>query len=183
MKPTRKERFRYIFQKHYPWLCQIAYGYVRNEKESEDIVQEVFISMWNKGKDNMPEKEFAAYATVCVKNSCISHIRKNRSVTVQIDKSPEAHNIHNPERSEDSALMLKKAEEAVGILPEKCREIFLMNKVEKFKYREISAKLGISEKTVENQMGKAIRLIREYIAANPLAIILITTLTFFINCM
>ena len=63
MRTDRKDLFKHRFQKHYPRLCSIAYGYVLDRDESEDIVQEVFIHIWDKGKDDLPEQEFLAYLT------------------------------------------------------------------------------------------------------------------------
>lgn len=61
-------------------------------------------------------------------------------------------------------------------MPPKCREVFRMSKLQRMKYKEIASRLNISEKTVENHIGKAIKIIRAYIAANPI----ITTITLFI---
>lgn len=76
MKTDRKEIFKSRFNEHYPRLCSIAYEYVSDADDSEDIVQELFINIWDKGKDALPDKEFAAYITTAVKNACISFLRK-----------------------------------------------------------------------------------------------------------
>lgn len=67
MRADNKEIFKTRFQKHYPRLCNIAYGYVSDKEDSEDIVQELFVYVWNKGLDSMAEPEFAAYMTTAVK--------------------------------------------------------------------------------------------------------------------
>lgn len=86
MKAYRKEIFKSRFQEHYPRLCCIACGYVSDKEDAEDIVQELFISVWNKGLDEMEEKEFAAYMTTAVKNSCISFLRKRKDDVVSVDR-------------------------------------------------------------------------------------------------
>ena len=58
MRADRKDIFKSRFQEHYSRLCRIAYGYVSDQDDAEDIVQELFISVWNKRLDDMPEKEF-----------------------------------------------------------------------------------------------------------------------------
>lgn len=88
MRADRKEIFKSRFQKHYSRLCNIAYGYVSDRDDSEDIVQELFISIWNKGLDSMPEAEFTAYVTTSVKNSCISFLRKRKEDVVSIEDYP-----------------------------------------------------------------------------------------------
>lgn len=67
MRADRKDIFKSRFQEHYSRLCRIAYGYVSDQDDAEDIVQELFISVWNKRLDDMPEKEFAAYMTTSVR--------------------------------------------------------------------------------------------------------------------
>lgn len=82
MRTDRKELFRVRFEQHYPRLCSIAYGYVSDYDESEDIVQELFIHIWDKGKDCLPEQELTAYLTTAVKNRCISFLRRKKEDTV-----------------------------------------------------------------------------------------------------
>lgn len=71
--------FKVRFQKHYPRLCALAYGYVSDKDDSEDIVQEAFIHIWDKGKDDLPEQEFMAYLATAVKNGCISFCAKGKT--------------------------------------------------------------------------------------------------------
>lgn len=178
MTDERRDIFRARFQKHYPRLCNIAYGYVLDRDDSEDIVQELFINIWNKGKDNLPEKEFMAYMTTSVRNSCISFLRRKQEGTVSIeDHQIAAHEtIDDRDEYEDGE---KTREEhlqcALDTLPPKCKDIFLMAKLQGMKYREIAAQLGLSEKTIENQMTKAIKLLRTYVAEHKLHFITIVT--------
>lgn len=90
MRTDRKELFRVRFEQHYPRLCSIAYGYVSDYDESEDIVQELFIHIWDKGKDCLPEQELTAYLTTAVKNRCISFLRRKKEDTVSIEDYPLA---------------------------------------------------------------------------------------------
>lgn len=186
MRADRKEIFRSRFQKHYSRLCSIAYGYVSDRDDSEDIVQELFISIWNKGLDSMPEAEFTAYVTTSVRNSCISFLRKRKEDVVSIedclflagdvtDDSPEA--------GHESPSPAELLESALATLPPKCKDIFLMAKLQGLKYREIAQKLELSEKTVENQMTKAIKMLRAYAAENRslLAVAIILLLSIIVN--
>ena len=188
MRETRKETFKSLFQKHYPRLCHIAYGYVLDRDDSEDIVQELFINVWDKGKDTLPEKEFAAYMTTAIRNSCISFLRKKQGAFVSIDDYPTAA-IDTPDEIYDEADEAKSPDNlllvALASLPPKCKEVFLLAKLKGMKYREIAEKLNLSEKTIENQMTRAIRLLRTYVAENnALRMILITiVLSIFLNCM
>lgn len=147
--------------------------------ESEDIVQEVFIHIWDKGKDDLPEQEFLAYLTTAVKNNCISFLRKRKDSPASLEDYPladshPAEEDHHGEESHRSAEEI--VEDALGTLPPKCKDIFVMAKLKGMKYREIAQTLNLSEKTIENQMSKAIKMLRTYAAANPLLLIAISTL-------
>lgn len=185
MKANRKDIFKARFQEHYSRLCHIAYGYVSDRDDAEDIVQELFISVWNKQLDAMPEKEFSAYLTTSVKNSCISFLRKRKEDTVSIDEHPASASCMPDEMPEEGS---KSPEEvlhaALSTLPPKCKEIFLLAKLQGLKYREIAGKLNLSEKTVENQMTKAIKLLRVYVAEHSFLLVAVVAviLSIIINC-
>lgn len=180
MDNSRKEKFRSRFNEHYSRLCAIAYSYVSDTDDSEDIVQELFINIWDKGKDSLSDSDFAAYITTAVKNSCISFLRKKCSYTISMDDNPaigaEAAGTLDYDTSDDERERKSPEEllnEVLDILPPKCKEIFLLSKLKGLKYKEIAEKLSLSEKTVENQMGKALKLLREYAAKNSIIISII----------
>lgn len=172
MNANRKEQFKIRFETHYPRLCQIAFGYVACREDAEDIVQELFVGIRNREADLMPEKDFAAYITTAVKNSCISFLRKKQDSTVSIDDHPAAASTLPDEEHDPSAL------------PPKCREIFLMAKQKGMKYKEIAAALELSEKTIENQMTKAIKLLREFVSrhGSVLLVVAVIVLSVIANC-
>lgn len=182
MKVHRKEVFKSRFEEHYPRLCRIAYGYVSDKDDAEDIVQELFITAWNKELDVLSEKEFAAYMTTAVKNSCISFLRKRKGNVVSIeDHQLSAHNVLDDElgAGDNEKTPGEMLEEVLSILPPKCKDIFLMAKLHDMKYRDIAARLNLSEKTIENQMTKAIKLLRAYVAEN--CFILAAMITFILS--
>lgn len=186
MNLTRTKRFKERFGKYYQMLCRIAYGYIPDADECEDIVQETFITVWNKQKDRLSEKEFTAYMITAVKNNCISFLRKQTADRISIDDDLATHSVaHLQADTSDDAEKYsphEKIQQLLSILPPKCKEVFMMNKLYGMKYREIASELEISEKTVENQMGKAIRMLREFAAKNPvLFLIIVMTIMFFNN--
>ena len=178
MKVSRKELFKSRFLKHYPRLCCIAYGYVSDRADSEDIVQELFVSVWDKNLDDMPENEFAAYITTAVRNRCISFLRKRTCDIVPIDgrqvsaETMAADEVH----CSDEPTMEERLEAGLATLPTRCRDIFMMAKLHGMKYREIASSLNLSEKTVENQMTKALKLLRQYAAANSFVVTVLVTI-------
>ena len=137
MSTDRKELFRVRFEQHYPRLCSIAYGYVSDYDESEDIVQELFIHIWDKGKDCLPEQELTAYLTTAVKNRCISFLRRKKEDTVSIEDYPLAdHHLadETADSSENRRSPEEVLEEALSTLPPKCKDVFLMAKLKGMKY-------------------------------------------------
>lgn len=185
MEANRRERFENRFQAHYSRLCGVAYGYVADREDAEDIVQELFISVWDKGKDSLGDREFAAYMTVAVRNSCISFLRRKQEGTVSIEDYPAAaSSLPDDSLDGEEPSPEERLQAALSVLPPRCRDIFLMSKLRGMKYREIAGVLGISEKTVENQMTKAVKLLRAYVASgSPVLIVVITiVLSIIANC-
>ena len=171
MVDKRKEEFKRSFEKYYPVLCNIAYRYLLDKETSEDIVQDTMLSVWQNKKDLLPESELVPYLKVSIRNNCISFLRKQTFEVLSIVCSL------TEEYEEEGVASSEKIEHLLGVLPTKCSLVFRMNKLHGMKYREIAEELNISEKTVENQMGKAIRLLRDYVASHPYTLILFLVLS------
>lgn len=178
MKVSRKDIFKSRFLKHYPRLCCIAYGYVSDRDDSEDIVQELFVSVWDKELDGMPENDFSAYITTAVRNRCISFLRKRTCDIVPIDERQVSVEVmaDGSGSCDGEPTMEERLEAALAVLPTRCRDIFMMAKLHGMKYREIASSLNLSEKTVENQMTKAMKLLRRYVAANSFVMAALVTI-------
>lgn len=165
---NQKDNFKERFDTYYPMLCRVASGYISDAQECEDIVQECFIAVWNNGKHNLEEKDFLAYMIRAVKNNCISFLRKQNFQVVSIDEDAEMSR-HAAAVTDEEAIenpLSEQLEKILSILPPKCKEVFLLSKMHGLKYQEIAVELGISVKTIENQMGKALKLIREHIKSS-----------------
>jgi RNA polymerase sigma-70 factor (family 1) len=184
MKSIRKELFKGRFNDYYPLLCKIALKYISNHEECEDIVQETFIAVWNKSKDDLPEKEFISYMVMAVKNNCISFLRKNKHETVYMEEMlPSSLSMEsNEEEIEQHGAPPPQEQlaELLAILPAKCREVFIMSKLRRLKYREIGEILNISEKTVENHMGKAIKLLKMHVQSDKFVLMFLVILSILI---
>ena len=146
MKTDRKKRFQTRFERYYPMLCRIAAGYLADSDDCEDVVQELFISIWNHGKDDLEED------------------RRLDTVSADTEASLQLSDTTESEQPTDYATLL---DTLLALLPPKCRDVFMMSKIQKMKYKEIAAALDISEKTVENHIGKAIHIIRAYATSHP----------------
>lgn len=134
--------------------------------------------------DDMPEKEFAAYMTTSVRNSCVSFLRKRKEDMVSIDDHPASASCMPDETPEEGKTLQDILDSALETLPPRCKDVFLLAKLQGLKYREMAEKLEVSEKTVENQMTKAIKLLRAYVAAHGALLVTVAAiiLSIIINC-
>ncbi|WP_329905468.1 RNA polymerase sigma-70 factor [Porphyromonas pogonae] len=167
-----KERFKELFYDHYARLCHIALKMIPNKDTCEDIVQECFLNLWEKHRlDNVSNP--GAYLTLVVRNRCIDYLRqKNSDISFDDNISLHEHDIVE-ESYEEKPDAVKIISQALSLLPPKCREIFELSKIKRKTYQEIANELNLSIKTIENQMGKAIKIIRQFAKDHPQYFILI----------
>ncbi|HCA06257.1 RNA polymerase sigma-70 factor [Chryseobacterium sp.] len=160
--------FKALYYQYYQPLCNHAFKYLSDRDESEDVVQEVLIRFWELKKEMPNDLAARNYLFTAVRNRSISVLRQKNNIRfVPID----GHDLEIPEEinkeqdGENISLFIEKAFED---LSPKCAEVFKLSRIGKLKYAEIAEHLGISIKTVENQMGKAIKHMRDFIDKNPL---------------
>lgn len=151
---TGKEYDRYFRSLYLP-LGMYAMRIVDDAQWAEDIVEDAFTKAWQAITDGQNIIDFKAYMYRIVRNGCISFIRA-RKETVGIESIPEADE-EAADTSERDALIWK----AIDSLPEKCREVFLLSKRDGLSNDQIAEKMGISVKTVKNQMTKAYSRLRD----------------------
>lgn len=132
----------------------------------EDIVQESFVKLWNGRNDTTIETSVKAYLYQAVKNACLNSI-KHIGVKESYKKYNQAE-IEYAEQTESDNITAGELEERIRrnieSLPTERRKIFMLSRYENLKYKEIADTLGISVKTVENQMGKALAHLRKELA-------------------
>jgi len=155
--------FELLFRKYYVRLCGFANKFLNDPEESREIVQDVFLGLWEVREDIRPEDSLNSYLFRITQNKCINKLRRRRVES----KYTEILQLVYAEKSEispyDSLLGNELEHEistAVGKLPVKCREIFDLSRMEGLKYSEIATMLQISVKTVEAQMSKALKILR-----------------------
>ncbi len=155
---TGKE-FDYRLRKLYLPLGMDALRFLDDAQNAADIVENCFMIPWqaiDEGKDIL---DFQSYMYRSVRNACISFIR-NRKETVGLENIPEADEEAVDTSERDAAIW-----KAIDQLPEKCREVFLLSKRDGLSNEEIADQMGISIKTVKNQMTKAFSRLRESLSS------------------
>lgn len=155
-----------LFRRHYAGLCQIAIRFVGDGGEAEDIVQELFLSIWEK-REKLPEDVagVGAYLRRATRNRSLNFLRDRNRIPVDDGDPPEApSSLGNPGEQIEAAELRQRIDRAIDRLPERCRLIFVMSRIEEMSHREISEALDISNKTVENQMTRAYRFLRQWLA-------------------
>ncbi len=151
-----------IFRRHYASLCLAANRVLRDKNKSEDLVQDVFFELWKKRGTLQIHSSLGAYLKRATLNKALNYIRDEKIKSsgeepLQILKSYQADAQGQLEIQE----LQKRIDQAINQLPERCRLVFSLSRFEAMTYREIAEELDISIKTVENQITKALRLLRE----------------------
>lgn len=159
-----RDAFKALFDTYYASLCHYASHFLNDDALSEEVVQELFVRLWEKRKSLDVETSVRQYLFRSVRNGCLNQIQHDKVRRLHGTRLKEALTSENP--SEDFLItpeMILKLEEGIESLPEKRREIFRLSREKGLKYREIAEKLKISVKTVEAQMGLALKTLRSKI--------------------
>ena len=161
-----EKAFEQTFRNYYPRLCNYACSLLKDEEESEEVVQTVFLTIWEKREDLEITLSLKSYLYRAVHNHCL-----NRFKHASVREVHREHTLHFTSASYESVTEVihaseleERIEKAVSTLPEQCQKAFRMSRFEELKYQEIADQLGISIKTVENQIGKALKILRTELA-------------------
>ena len=154
--------YEIIFRKYYKELYRFAFSYVRESVMAEEKAQEVFLFLWEKRKYIDIQTTLKTYLYSAIKNKCLNYLKlelpRQRSMA---DVSEVMLGVHDPHNNNHTNEKLKRyIQKAVDVLPKKCRRIFILSRYSGLTYKEIAEELNLSKKTVENQMGIALRKLR-----------------------
>jgi RNA polymerase sigma-70 factor (ECF subfamily) len=154
--------FEQLFKSHFRGLCQFAAGYIKDQETARSIVQDAFVSLWGQREKIDPGKAVKSYLSTSVRNKCLNHLRDHKKYSQELleaENLPDSYTFEPSDPLEVNELRTK-IDLSVAELPEKCREIFVLHRDQNMKYTEIAGKLGISVKTVETQMSRALTHLR-----------------------
>lgn len=159
-KDNDEASFKSIYLDFYPGLLVFANGYVKEVEVAEDVLEDVFIKLWQNRNTICAIKNLKLYLYVAVKNSCYNYIlKKKKSNLISIDEM-ELEIEAVAATAEESIISFERValiNAEIKKLPKKCQAIFVLIKEEGLKYSEVASLLNLSIKTVEAQMSIALR--------------------------
>ena len=162
VRHSDREAFKALFEKYQPILFRSVLQSVLDPDTAHDIVQETFVRVWDHRASLQPHLPLLAYLFRISRN-LVRDMAKHSSVRKRYEaEMPETLHSDSPDESLQAGILEERLQEAVrNRLPEKCREIFLLSRVEGMSNAEISEHLGISVKTVENQITRGLKILRK----------------------
>jgi RNA polymerase sigma-70 factor (family 1) len=166
-----KRLFEEIYVTHYARMKRFAIQYVLREEDAENIVQDVFLNLWEQQFYYMSQTNLFAFLFTATKNRCIDFLRHKTIVRRTAEKLIDEYNLQLKMKLQSLEAFDEKifsepnietlVQKAIDSLPERCRKIFIMSKLDGKKQKDIATELNISINTVENQMAIAYKKLRE----------------------
>lgn len=168
MRNGDEAAFEQLFRAYYEDLCQFATRYLSSTEEIEDLVQEIFVSVWKRRQALDPQQSIRGYLYSATRNEALKHLNQKKR-QFNVSDTQQAFQERSLRGSPEKVLRNKEleteAQEALRALPERRREIFLLSRQHGLTYAEIAELLNISIKTVETQMGRALSTLEEHFSA------------------
>lgn len=156
-----EHHFESMFKTHFLGLYAYACTILRDEAAAEEIVQQLFVRLWERRERIQIDRSMQSYLYRSVYNESMNQLKQR-----ELRRRHEMYTLAQgePEYTDTDSVSYRELQhrlnEALNQLPEQCRTIFQLSRFEDLKYREIAERLNLSVKTVENQMGKALRMMR-----------------------
>ena len=157
-----KSALKVLFDANYQMVCSTIHRFIRDHSLTEDLAQEVFVRFWEKRTQINITSSVDAYLRRMAVNEALGHLRRNKNrfeeeITPNLSGGAE----EGVERQFLQDELETQVRDAINELPPRCRAVFKLSRFEDMTYQQIADQLGISVKTVENQMGKALKYLRE----------------------
>lgn len=147
------------FKTFYKPLVKYAFSIVKDKDESEDLVQQVFMNLLQKQTELQIEISLRAYLYKAVYHSALNKVKQS-ATRIKLDVNSVSEELLSYTEIPQDLELQHKIESSIDSLPAQCARIFKMSRFEELKYQQIADELGLSIKTIENQMGKALKLLR-----------------------
>ncbi len=162
IKKGNKLALNTLFQKCYQRLCYFVETYTADSHIAEELVADVFTTIWMKRKKINIRQSLKSYLYTSAKNAALMHLRKKRLQTEDLESAKHIpRNDTNPEQIMVEKETGSKIDQLLELIPERSRQVFILHRLDGLRYKEIAEVMSISTKTVENHMGKALKILRE----------------------
>lgn len=164
-----QKSFDLLFHKYYNSLCNYAYLYIKENDLTQEIVADVYLKIWNNRKKIEIQTNLKSYFLKSTHNEVVSYLRKSRLQTVSLDQNNDMNDIF--EETPETLLINKETCNEFGNmiaeLPKQARLVFRLHKVDGLTYKQIAEVLELSLKTVDNHMGRALKMMRGMCESKP----------------
>ena len=162
LKEGDERAFKALFQKHYPAMCNFARQFLNDSEMAEETAQDMFVRIWEKRATLNIETSVKHYFFRSIRNHCLNQIQHQKIRQQYATKMMESSQQEiDPEQYYIEGELAERIEKSIGSLPTKRQEIFRLSREKGLKYKEIAEELNISIKTVEAQMGLALKHLRD----------------------
>ena len=165
LKSGNQKAFKTLFEQYWEAMFLKANSILRDREVAQDIVQEIWIKLWNQ-REELEDLNFESYIFQSVSYGCFKYLRDNKFSTSQLQiidtlliSCSDVENQHNLEATQ------KVIDRSLEELSPRCQEIFTLSRMEDVPNEEIALKLGISKRSVENQVSLALKVIRRHLAS------------------
>ncbi|HWW39933.1 RNA polymerase sigma-70 factor [Pedobacter sp.] len=155
-----KEAFTAFYSSNFQKLIIISDRYVKNVHAAEEIVQDMFVKIWEEKELLLNVNAVKPYLYRSVVNASINFVNRQKNIEKHHLKIAENLSTEDIDLLDEQNELLVLLYKEIELLPVKCQEVFKLSRLEGLKYREIAVRLNISERTVENHMGHALRTLR-----------------------
>lgn len=175
IKKNDKGAFEELYDRFSSLLYLHAYRMLRDQEEARDVVQEMFINLWEK-KENIVIKTVSAYLYSSIRNRVLDKISKEKSKSKYLESMSfyqVNYNHEIPDRQLYEKELKTLIEKEIDCMPKRMREIFLLSRFEYLTHRKIGEKLGISEATVKKQVNNALKILKYKLQNRIIKIILL----------
>lgn len=162
LKHGDQTAFELLFHFYYPGLVLFSTQFTTDRNEAEEIVQDFFVRFWQRHDQISLTDSLKSFFFLSIKNSSLNFLKHKKVEEKYIRKMTEMadrHLAYDPDLYVDSELQ-EKVKQAIDLLPEKCREVFVMSRLRGMRNDDIAAELNISKRTVETQISKALKVLR-----------------------
>jgi len=162
LKEQPEIALKFLYDQYYNYICSVVYKMIGDSSLAEDLAQEVFVEVWKRRETLDVNLSLRGYLRRVAVNKTLNYIRSQKMNFEEEEAVLQVpSNENSTQKILEAADLQKVINDSINSLPNKCRVVFGLSRFEELSYKEISTELGISVKTVENQISKALKLVRK----------------------